>query len=152
MNPTEASEDGPLPQRKRPQPYKFTPEEIRVLRECSQESFYQRCVPFGTILGGATYVAIKTGSLSGHPKYGAIPKVAGAMLIGYFLGKYSYHTKCTEKFMALPNSKIGLMLRARRDGVSPDFDVPTGPLSPFSSLTDIYSDISEPNKNYDYDK
>lgn len=58
------------------------------------------------------------GITAGHPRFGAVPKISLAVIFGYFVGKYSYHKKCTEKFMALPNSKVGEMLRARRGNVT----------------------------------
>ena len=36
--------------------------------------------------------------------------------MGYFVGKFSYQKQCAEKIMALPNSKLGEMLRQRKKG------------------------------------
>lgn len=41
--------------------YQFTPEELRVLKECNKESFYTRCLPLGTGLGGLAYFAVQSG-------------------------------------------------------------------------------------------
>lgn len=41
--------------------YQFTPEELRVLRECNKESFYTRCLPLGTGLGGLAYFGVQSG-------------------------------------------------------------------------------------------
>lgn len=57
------------------------------------------------------------GYLRASPRFGATPKVIVAVVLGYFVGKFSYQTKCAEKLMQLPNSKIGEMLRQRRKGV-----------------------------------
>lgn len=57
------------------------------------------------------------GVLRPSARYGAIPKVAVAVVIGYFFGKFSYQQKCAEKLMQLPNSQIGEMLRQRRKGM-----------------------------------
>jgi len=53
------------------------------------------------------------GYLKPNVKWGAWPKVIGCGLFGYFIGKYSYQTKCAEKLMQLPNSEIGRILRER---------------------------------------
>uniref|UniRef100_A0A069DQB5 Putative ocia domain-containing protein 1 n=1 Tax=Panstrongylus megistus TaxID=65343 RepID=A0A069DQB5_9HEMI len=99
-----------------PTPYKFSHEELRVLEQCNKESFYQRCIPLSTILGISTYYGVKTGSLLPNPRFGATPKVFGAIVVGYLLGKLSYQGKCAEKLMALPNSRLGAMLRNKRAG------------------------------------
>lgn len=159
MNPNDARErTTPFPgpdARNKPQPYKFTPDEIRVLRECNKESFYQRCIPFSILLGGGTYFGVKTGRFAPHPRFGAYPKVTVAALIGYFLGKFSYHQKCTEKFMSLPNSQIGRMLKARKEGTLQENlesgYTPAISLSPFSGMSETYTDISPPNRDFDYD-
>lgn len=44
--------------------YKFSQDELRVLKECNRESFYFRCLPFGTVLGSLTYLAVKKGELT----------------------------------------------------------------------------------------
>lgn len=38
------------------------------------------------------------------------------VLIGYFLGKFSYQNKCAEKIMQLPNSKLAEMLKMKKKG------------------------------------
>lgn len=139
---------------KRPQTYKFTPEELEVLRQCNRESFFQRCLPLSTILGAATFYAVKTGFIAGNRNFGAVPKVTLAAIVGFFLGKFSYQQKCADKFIALPDSKIGHLIRARRAGFHDDRDpasVPSISLSPFGGITDSYSDINPESGNYDYD-
>ncbi|CAG9761195.1 unnamed protein product [Ceutorhynchus assimilis] len=106
--------------RQRPQPYQFSSEEMRVLRECNKESFFGRSLPFSTILGGLTYYGIHTGLFKRSRSFGAVPKVTAAIITGYILGKFSYHQKCAEKFMALPDSKVGRMMKARRLGIPDD--------------------------------
>lgn len=49
-------------------------------------------------------------------RFGATPKVVVGVILGYFIGKFSYQRKCAEKIMALPNSKLGEMLKARKKG------------------------------------
>lgn len=132
-------------------PYKFTPDELRVLKDCNKESFFQRCLPLSALLGGGMFYGVKTGALKGHPKYGATPKVVVAVVIGYFVGKFSYQGKCAEKLMMLPNSPIGEMLRQRRKGgfkesLEPGFG-PGMSLAPFSGMhpAETYSDLPPQN-------
>ncbi|EEZ99819.1 OCIA domain-containing protein 1 [Tribolium castaneum] len=136
--------------------YKFSPEEVRVIKECNRESFYQRCLPLGAILGVSTYYGVKAGYLRGNPRFGAFPKVTVSVIVGYFLGKFSYQTKCAEKLMQLPNSQIGEMLRRRRQGtfqesLEPGFG-PGMSLGPFSGISssDTYTDLG-PGNSVDID-
>lgn len=62
-------------------------------------------------------IVLFIGYLNPNPRYGATPKVFLAVIIGYFMGKFSYQQKCAEKLMHLPNSPIGEMLRQRRKGM-----------------------------------
>jgi len=142
----EASIQGQSPPRMQ-QPYKFTAEELRVIRECNRESFYQRCLPIGTILGFSTYYAVKTGYLQPNPRFGAVPKIMVSVVVGYFLGKFSYQSKCAEKLMQLPNSHVADILRKRRQGIyqeslEPGFG-PGMSLAPFSGIgsSETYSDL-----------
>lgn len=134
--------------------YKFSPDELRVMRECNSESFWRRCLPIGTAMGVAAYVGVNTGYLKRHPKYGPTPKVVVSVIIGYFIGKFSYQTKCAEKLMQLPNSQIGEMLRKKRHGYFQEsFDSGLGPgmsLAPFSTPTEQYSDVG-PRNSLDID-
>ncbi|KAJ8934251.1 hypothetical protein NQ318_008694 [Aromia moschata] len=161
LNPGDESESEPKRphqrQHSRPAPqYKFTQEELRVIRECNKESFYQRCIPLSVFLGGSTYYGVKTGFLRPNPRFGATPKVIAAVVVGYFVGKFSYQSKCAEKLMQLPNSQIGEMLRQKRKGnLQESLDTGFGPamsLAPFSSLdsSDVYSDLN-PNSTLDMD-
>lgn len=120
--------------------YQFTADEIRVLRECNSESFFQRSLPLGTALGVGAYLAVKNGYLKPNFKYGAVPKVVVGVIIGYFVGKFSYQQKCAEKLMRIPNSKLGELLKQRQqDGsvisrLNPDQGIGIGlALSPFNS-------------------
>lgn len=99
--------------------FRFSQEEMRVLRECNRESFYFRCIPIGTTAMLLAHYAVKAGYLRGSPKYGSLWKVLGAGFIGYFVGKYSYRSKCEEKIMQLPNSQLAEALRRRKQGLSP---------------------------------
>jgi len=155
-NPRRDEELGALPrQGPRQQGYQFSPEELRVLRECNRDSFYQRCVPFGTLGGVATYLAIKSGYLRPNAAYGAAPKVVVAVIVGYFFGKFSYQKKCAERLMQLPNSQIGEMLRQRRKGNFKETLEPgLGPamsLAPFGDVgkVEMYSDLQPGNVDSD---
>ncbi|XP_020797942.1 OCIA domain-containing protein 1 [Drosophila serrata] len=128
--------------------YQFTAEEVKALRECNTESFFQRSLPFGTGLGLLAYFGVKNGYLQGNGKYGAVPKVVMGVILGYFVGKFSYQQKCAEKIMRLPNSQLGEMLRQRRQGggvistITPDENLGRAfTLAPFTpSSADVYSD------------
>lgn len=63
------------------------------------------------------FIAMFVGHLNRNPRYGATPKVIVAVIVGYFMGKFSYQQKCAEKLMQLPNSPVGEMLRQRRKGM-----------------------------------
>ncbi|XP_070496065.1 OCIA domain-containing protein 1 [Chironomus tepperi] len=122
--------------------YGFSTDELRVLRECNVESFYQRSLPIGVGMGVATFMAVQKGILTASTKFGPTPKVVVAGIMGYFIGKFSYQEKCAEKMMKLPNSRLGEALRRRKKGeyfeqINPDGGLS---LSPFASTTDVYSD------------
>lgn len=135
----------------RREPYRFSPDELRVLKECNKESFYQRCLPISAILGFSTYYGVKSGFLRPSPRFGATPKVIVSVIVGYFIGKFSYQSKCAEKLMQLPNSKVGEMLRQRRRGnLQESLDAGFGPsmsLAPFSNVSsqDTYTDVNPYN-------
>ncbi|XP_067891818.1 OCIA domain-containing protein 1 isoform X2 [Heterodontus francisci] len=91
-----------------------TEEERRVFRECNQESFYYRSLPFSGMSVLVTQVLISRGILSTSTRFGSIPKVAFAGVCGYLIGKISYMKTCQEKFMRLENSPLGDALRQGR--------------------------------------
>jgi len=126
--------------------YQFSPEEQRAIKECDVESLIQRSIPIGTGFGLAAYYAVRGGYLKGSIKYGPTPKTVVAVIIGYFIGKFSYQNKCAQKIMAIPGSKLGEMLKMKRKGglyesLTPDQGFGAGlALSPFQSATEKYSD------------
>lgn len=122
--------------------FQFSPDELRVLKECDTEALVQRSIPLGTAFGVSTYVAIQRGFLSPSARFGPTPKVVAAVCVGYFLGKLSYQQKCAEKIMRLPNSRLAEALRRRKKGEFFENFTPDGGLSlaPFSSATDVYTD------------
>jgi len=54
------------------------------------------------------------GYLSPSVRFGAGPKTIVASILGYFIGKISYQTKCVEKIMNLPNSPLADVLRKQK--------------------------------------
>ncbi|KAK5899472.1 hypothetical protein CesoFtcFv8_008952 [Champsocephalus esox] len=88
-----------------------TTEEKRVFKECAQESFWYRSVPFSVLSMGFTQALVVRGALTPHPKFGSIPKVVFAGVCAYFAGKISYMRICQEKFQSLENSPLGEALR-----------------------------------------
>lgn len=138
------------------QAYTLSPEEMRTLRECNKESFYKRCLPLSAFLATSTYLGVKNGFLKANATYGPTPKVILSVVVGYFLGKFSYQSKCAERLMQLPNSQLGEILRQRRRGnMKETFDSGLGAgmsLTPFGNLssTDMYSDLN-PNNSLDID-
>lgn len=136
-----------------PSQYRFSPEEMQVLGDCNRESFFQRSMPFGTLLGAGTFIAIQKGHLKPNPRFGVIPKVTLAVMAGYFIGKLSYQQACAEKLMALPGSYIGQLLRERRDGKIGGKSPMTqrqGPTMFGAKPSDIYSDAG-PGSSLDLD-
>lgn len=104
-----------------------TTEEKRVFKECAQESFWYRSVPFSVLSMGFTQALVVRGALTPHPKFGSIPKVVFAGVCAYFAGKISYMRTCQEKFKSLENSPLG---EALRKGLRPQ--VSKGPQSEMS--------------------
>ncbi|KAG8226481.1 hypothetical protein J437_LFUL007363 [Ladona fulva] len=100
-------------------PYRFSEDELRVLRECNRESFYMRSLPFSSLFGLGAYYGVNAGFLKRNARYGATPKVVIGVILGYFLGKISYQGKCAEKIMQLPNSKLAEILRQKKRGRLP---------------------------------
>lgn len=89
-----------------------TEEERRVFAECNDESFWFRSVPLAATSMLITQGLISKGILSSHPRYGSIPKLIFACIMGYFAGKLSYVKTCQEKFKNLENSPLGEALRS----------------------------------------
>ncbi|CAN9510465.1 unnamed protein product [Ophioblennius macclurei] len=112
--------------------YVPTEEEKRVFRECNQESFFYRSVPFSVVSMAITQALVARGTLSASPRFGSLPKVAFAGFCGYLAGKLSYMKTCQEKFKRLENSPLGEILRQR-----------TGPPSQFSRGPQ--SELSDPD-------
>jgi hypothetical protein len=50
--------------------YQFSADELRVLRQCNSESFWQRSLPLGTSLGVGTFLAAQKGIISANGRFG----------------------------------------------------------------------------------
>lgn len=88
-------------------------DEVRVFKECNQESFWYRSLPFSAIGVAVTQVLISRGIIAPSPRFGALPKVAIVGMMSYMVGKMSYMRVCQEKFKNLENSPLGDALRQR---------------------------------------
>lgn len=97
-----------------------TEEERRVFKECNQESFWYRSVPFSVVSMALTQALVARGTLSASPRFGSLPKVVFAGFCGYLAGKMSYMKTCQEKFKRLENSPLGEALR-QRTGQPPQY-------------------------------
>lgn len=68
-------------------------------------------LPFSTAAMTMTQLLLSRGVLTPSLRFGSLPKVAFAGLIGYIGGKISYTKICQEKFKNLENSPLGEALR-----------------------------------------
>lgn len=116
-----------------------------ILRQCSRESFYERCLPLSGIFGLLTYYAVRTGWVFNlkiwysncsiitidkfwilgywqpSKRFGALPKIALAVGLAFYAGKLSYRDECMEKFMQSSNSKVGEFLREKFNRSPPKY-------------------------------
>ena len=94
---------------------RLLPEEERILKECQRESFYYRSAPYAALLSMGAYSAVRVGYLRPSPRFGPVPKVILAGILGHIAGKFSYTTACADKFLAqAPDSNIAEAIRRRR--------------------------------------
>ncbi|XP_075051597.1 OCIA domain-containing protein 2 [Mixophyes fleayi] len=70
----------------------------KIMKECKEESFWYRALPLslGSML--ATQGLIFKGYLSQSKRFGSLPKVALAGVLGFVIGKISYVGTCQKKF------------------------------------------------------
>lgn len=122
-----------------------TEEERRVFRECNQESFWYRSVPFSVVSMAITQALVARGSLSASPRFGSLPKVAFAGFCGYLAGKMSYMKTCQEKFKRLENSPLGEALR-QRSGLPQQYS-----LGPQSEMGDADTSVQSASTMYQSD-
>ncbi|KAJ0033033.1 hypothetical protein NQD34_000140, partial [Periophthalmus magnuspinnatus] len=135
-----------------------TDEERKVFRECNQESFWYRSVPFSVVSMAITQALVARGSLSSSPRFGSLPK-SFAGFCGYLAGKMSYMKTCQEKFKRLENSPLGEALR-QRSGLTSQYSKgpqsETGDADPSMTSSDAIfqsdsqSQIPAQNRDYGY--
>ncbi|KAM8801700.1 OCIA domain-containing protein 2 [Rhynchonycteris naso] len=79
----------------------------KIIRECQEESFWKRALPFSLISMLVTQGLVHQGYLAANPRFGSLPKVALAGILGYGLGKASYIGACQSKFHSLDDQLRG---------------------------------------------
>ncbi|KAB5518616.1 hypothetical protein PHYPO_G00168040 [Pangasianodon hypophthalmus] len=111
--------------------YTPTEEERKVFKQCDEESFWYRSVPFSVSGMALTHILVTKGKLTASPRFGSLPKVLFAGMCGYFAGKLSYMKVCQQKFYKLENSPIAEALRQRHRHHQrpPQFAAPQSELS-----------------------
>lgn len=136
-----------------------TEDEKRVFRECNQESFWYRSVPFSVVSMAITQALVARGTLTASPRFGSLPKVAFAGFCGYLAGKMSYMKTCQEKFKRLENSPLGEALR-QRTGLPPSYsqgpqselsDPSSQSFDPMFQSEESQSQMPTDSREYDYD-
>lgn len=70
----------------------------KIIRECQEESFWKRALPFSLVSMLVTQGLVHHGYLAANPRFGSLPKVALAGILGFGLGKASYIGVCQSKF------------------------------------------------------
>lgn len=70
----------------------------KIIRECQEESFWKRALPFSLVSMLITQGLVHQGYLAANPRFGSLPKVALAGILGFGLGKASYIRVCQSKF------------------------------------------------------
>lgn len=73
----------------------------KIIRECQEESFWKRALPFSLVSMLVTQGLVHQGYLAANPRFGSLPKVALAGILGFGLGKASYIGICQSKFHSL---------------------------------------------------
>ncbi|KAM6072921.1 OCIA domain-containing protein 2 isoform 1-T2 [Theristicus caerulescens] len=79
----------------------------RIREECKKESFWYRALPLslGSIL--VTQGLVSKGIFSASPRFGALPKMAIAGVLGFAIGKMSYIGECQKKFQKIGIAPFG---------------------------------------------
>ncbi|GCC24688.1 OCIA domain-containing protein 2 isoform X1 [Chiloscyllium punctatum] len=70
----------------------------KIIMECKSESFWYRALPLSIASMLATQGLVYKGILSPSKRFGSIPKVALAGVLGFVVGKISYVGACRQKF------------------------------------------------------
>ncbi|KAF7248373.1 OCIA domain-containing protein 2 [Varanus komodoensis] len=71
---------------------------VKLRQQCKEESFWYRALPLslGSML--VTQGLLANGVFKPHPKFGSLPKLAVAGVLGYAVGTMSYIGTCQKKF------------------------------------------------------
>ncbi|XP_072244834.1 OCIA domain-containing protein 2 [Leuresthes tenuis] len=73
----------------------------RVWKECQEESFWYRALPFSLGSMAVTGGLIYNGVWKSSKRFGPFPKLAVAGLLGFAVGKASYVGTCRNRFQEL---------------------------------------------------
>lgn len=90
------------------QQFDLTPEELRVIRECSREGIFTRALPLGVLFGIGGLVGAKAGPLM-NAKFGVKPAVIGFGILGYFVGRMTYSKVCFQRALQVPDGNLRKM-------------------------------------------
>ncbi|TRY61450.1 hypothetical protein TCAL_02153 [Tigriopus californicus] len=86
-----------------------------------------RGLPGGAVGAALAVMAVKSGRLTPHPTYGAIPKAVGMGLLGFFSGRFSYANVCVDRVLhQAPESVLAQRIRKQR-GITSPYDDETAP-------------------------
>ncbi|XP_008210859.1 OCIA domain-containing protein 1 isoform X1 [Nasonia vitripennis] len=91
------------------QPFKLTPEEQRILKECSKEGIFQRAIPMGVAFGLGGLMVARAGPLMSK-RYGVKPAVIGFGILGYMIGRFSYSKICIRRCLEVPDGNLKKLL------------------------------------------
>ncbi|XP_006894215.1 PREDICTED: OCIA domain-containing protein 2 [Elephantulus edwardii] len=80
---------------------------VKIIRECQEESFWKRALPFSLVSMLVTQGLVHKGYLASNPRFGSLPKVALAGILGFGLGKASYIRTCQAKFHSFEDQLRG---------------------------------------------
>ncbi|KFZ50719.1 OCIA domain-containing protein 2, partial [Podiceps cristatus] len=73
----------------------------RIREECKKESFCYRALPLslGSML--VTQGLVSKGIFSASPRFGVLPKMTIAGVLGFAIGKMSYTGECQKEFQRI---------------------------------------------------
>lgn len=101
-----------------PQNLQLVRENRQILKDCVDEAFNMRSIPFALVFALGAHKAIQKGFVRPSRIFGSFPLMIGSSMLGCFVGLYSYRNKCAEKFQNYYDSKFGDFLRLNRNGQS----------------------------------
>ncbi|XP_005998626.1 OCIA domain-containing protein 2 [Latimeria chalumnae] len=70
----------------------------KIIKECKEESFWYRALPLSITSMAVTQGLVYQGVLSRSQRFGSLPKVVVAGILGFVIGKISYFGVCRKKF------------------------------------------------------